>query len=118
MTMGGRYFVLTQSNRIEADNQDFFYHSHQCPTNLLRDVEEVFDPEHGKDPHGILRYVASIDATPESTKALHDMHTLAELFALFQTDGQPPSGAWPESNGGMLDFIARWRRDGNKQGDA
>ncbi len=118
MTMGGRYFVIKQKyGRVQ--NPDYFYHSHQCPTNLLRNVTDVFDPEHGKDPHGILRYVASIDRNAETARGLEDASSLAELLSLFKTDGQPAESQWwPEQDGGMLDFVAYWQRDGRKQGDA
>ncbi len=118
LTMGGRYFVLTQYYRIEEENADYFYHSRQCPTNLLSQVINVFDPEHGEDPHGILRYVSSIEFTLEVDKALNDAASLTELFALFHTDGQPAPSVWPESEGGMHPLVANWQRQVLKRGDA
>jgi hypothetical protein len=91
-------------------NPDFFYHSHQCPQNILQDVTAVFDPAEGHDPHGVLRFVANIEATTEARVRLEQTSTLEALFALFRTDGQPAPSEWPERNGGMLPWIAEARR--------
>lgn len=94
---------------------DFFYHSHQCPANLLRRVRAVFGEEFGeggkRDPHGRLRYVASIEATKEARDKLDNADGLEELFSLFGTDGTPPESAWPEANAGLIPLIAQWRRE-------
>lgn len=118
LKFGDLWLVVDEKwGRIERDHADFFYHSHQCPTNLLHKVRDVFDGD-GSDPHGRLRYVASIEASPEAQKRVEDAHSLAELFAIFDTDGVPPDSEWPEKDRGMLPIIAQWQREAAKRGDA
>lgn len=111
------YLVVNQIGNLVGDvHADFFYHSHQCPTSILSTVEEVFDAR-GNDPHGTMRYVASILDTEETRKRLGAATSLRELFDLFGTDGQPAPTRWPEEDGGMLPFIAEMQREHAKKGD-
>lgn len=88
---------------------DFLFHSHQCPTNIMRSAMEVFDKD-GRDPHGILRFVAALDDTEENRKKLDEAGTREDLFKLFQTDGQDALTEWPEENKGVIPWIAEMRR--------
>ena len=90
---------------------EFFCHSHQCPTNLLHDVMEVYGPDGDHDPHGLIRYVACVDDTPMMRTALEDGPSLHEVMKLFCTDGELPPTEWPERNGGLLPMVAEWRRE-------
>lgn len=116
----GHLFLVVEEPycRVERDHADFFYHSHQCPTNLLRRVEKVYDPAHGHDPHGQLRFIANIVDGEETRSQLDQCATLAEVLALFNTDGTPPPTEWPERDAGVLPMIAEWRREADKKGDA
>lgn len=101
-------------------NPDFFYHSHQCPTNLLSRVTEVFGPSGEPDVHGMIRYVAGIDDTPETRKVLHAgdgsaCPSLRMVMELFKTDGEPIETDWPEGNEGVLPFIAEARRQEHEE---
>jgi hypothetical protein len=102
------YFVHLNRYGGDPEVNDFFYHSHQCPTNLLRDIVDVFNVD-GSDPHGVMRYVADIPWSQETEDSL-DGQTLETLFALFKTDGQPAPTEWPEDDRGMLPWIAELQR--------
>ena len=118
LKLGDLYLVVRETSAyVDRDGADYAYHSHQCPTNLLSQVEHVFDAS-GEDPHGTMRYVASILDTPETRERLGTTGTLASLFALFDTDGQPAPTAWPEENRGVIPWIAEMQRDAAKKGDA
>lgn len=106
------YLVLL--DKYGTTNPDYFYHSHQCPTNLLREVEHVFDAE-GSDPHGTMRFVARVPWSKESGETLESMGGIAELFAFFKTDGQPAPTEWTEENAGVLPFIVDARREDTKK---
>lgn len=108
------YFVMLDKYGGKEDSADYFYHSHQCPTNLLGSVEHVFDAE-GSDPHGMMRFVAQVPWSKDSAENLEHMGSLAELFAFFRTDGQPATTKWPEENAGVLPFIVEARRDDTKK---
>jgi len=99
----------------EADHYDFLVHSHQCPSNLLRATREVFEVEQGSDPHGVLRFVAAIEDTPNNRETLHEEVSLTRLFQVFQTDGVPPPTNWPERNCGMLPGLADFQREHAKR---
>lgn len=105
--------------RIEPDHADYFYHSHQCSTNLLQDVVEVYGPSGEHDSHGLIRYVAGIDDTPETRAALKDRFgcapSLRDVMKLFGTDGEPIATDWPEADGGLIPMIAEWRREEAKK---
>lgn len=108
------YLVLRQPyGRIE--NPDYFYHSHQCPTNLLRYVVDVYAPSGEADVHGMIRFVAAIDDTPETRKVLREHGgqnlSLRKVMELFETDGEPIETDWPESNEGVIPFVAELRRE-------
>lgn len=112
LKLGGLYLVVDEpASRMDDEHADYFYHSHQCPLNLLLRVSDVFDAT-GRDPHGVMRFVANIDATPRARERLEQIQSLAELFHLFGTDGQPQHSEWPEENGGMLPQVAALRRRG------
>lgn len=94
---------------------DFLFHSHQCPTNILHRIEDVFDPEWGQDPHGVMRYVANIPFSAEIKKQLDsNVVSIAELFNMFGTDGTPPKSEWPEKDGGLIPVLARMREQAQK----
>lgn len=121
LKLGDLYLVVDEMQGDDLDEgRDYYYHSHSCPVNFLRRVEEVFDVR-GRDPHGRLRYVASIPGTPENRKAIADdngngtVGSLEGLFALFKTDGQPAPTDWPEDEGGVLPFIVEARREYEKE---
>ncbi len=104
------YLVVEEHFSMKNDpHADYFYHSHQCPQNLFGYVVAVFDKE-GSDPHGILRHIASIDNISDTENALKHVHTLKELFSLFDTDGEPPESEWPAENKGVLDWIVDLRK--------
>ncbi len=105
-------FFVMRNPHVSAspsDSDDYFIHSHQCPTNLIQNAIAAFDAE-GNDPHGIFRLVASRPFTHEGEDALREMSGLAELFAFFGTDGVPASTDWPEEDKGVLSFIAEAQR--------
>lgn len=57
----------------KAQNLDYWYGQHTCPTNWLGDVEEVFVGRN-PDPHGIAQFVRSIPApTPKDGPPFNDM---------------------------------------------
>lgn len=118
LKLGDLYLVHHQKygNYVDSDSADYMYHSHQCPTDILGEIEAVFNAR-GSDPHGVMRYVTSILDTPETTKALEETGSLQALFALFKTDGQPAPTNWPEENGGVIPWIAEMQRDHEKKGD-
>jgi len=95
---------------------DFLFHSHQCPTNIMKDVIEVFDEE-GRDPHGIFRFIAALEDTKENRVALDEAGTREQLLTLFQTDGKEAPSDWPEKNKGVIPWLAALRR-GEYLGDA
>lgn len=101
--------------RISAEHADYFYHSHQCPTNILNDVVEVYDQSGRSDVHGMIRYVGGIDDTPETRSALRDelecTPSLRKVLELFKTDGEPIETNWPEVDGGMIPFVAELQRE-------
>ena len=47
--------------RPDEDTRRYFYEEHTCPTNWLRDVEEVSIGDN-TDPHGLWKFVAVYDA--------------------------------------------------------
>jgi hypothetical protein len=111
------YCVVTGYSLVKGDqyddHADYLFHSHQCPGNIMRSVDEVFDVAEGSDPHGIFRLVAYITDTPENRKKLdhnYGAHTVEELFRVFHTDGQPLPTDWPEQDGGVLSRLAAVQR--------
>lgn len=118
----GLYLVCEHAFH-NPDGHDYFFHSHACPVTLLHSVLEVFEPEHGGDPHGVLRHVASIPDThlarqnlgladlPREPGGAHRLSpSLADVFRIFGTDGQPGPTRWPEENAGVVPLIAELRR--------
>lgn len=109
------YLVRKESyGRVAPENADYFYHSHQCPTNLLRDVVEVYGPSGEHDPHGLIRYVAGVDDTPTLREAIR-APSLRDVMKLFGTDGEPIQTGWPEADGGAIPWIAEMRREEDKK---
>lgn len=93
----------------DDDGFDFLFHSHQCPTNIMHEAEEVFD-EDGRDPHGIFRFIAAIEDTEENRKKLEALGSREDLLKLFNTDGTEAPTNWPAEDKGVLPFIAEGRR--------
>lgn len=105
-----RDLFVVLKDRYGVQNPDYFYHSHQCPTNLMRDVAHVFDAE-GSDPHGVMRFVCSVPWSEHGETLLgEDGCSLAAMLALFGTDGQPSETEWPEDERGVLPFISQMQR--------
>jgi len=98
------------------DSWDYFYHSHECPVNIMKDVVDVYDAEVGSDPHGVFRYVAEIAATKEIEKTLDEgCMTLESVFRLFDTDGKEAPTRWPERDHGVIPWIAELQRQAEKE---
>jgi len=91
-----------------VDWYDYLFHSHQCPTNIMGHIQEVFDKDE-KDPHGLFRFVAAIEDNELNRDNLEDVFKLEELFKFFDTDGSEAFTRWPQENKGVLEFIARER---------
>jgi hypothetical protein len=104
-----QYMVICGYTKDE-DGYDFLVHSHQCPTHLMRSVLQIYDPEQGRDPHGIFRFVAAIDDTDKTRKELDECTSLESIFWLFNTDGDDAPTIWPESNGGVIPGLAAIRK--------
>jgi hypothetical protein len=102
-----------ESDAAEADDaDDYFYHSHQCPTNLLWDVVAVYGPSGEPDQHGMIRYVARIENTSETRKIFEGGNlSLRQLLDLFGTDGEPIASNYPEANEGLIPWIAEMQRN-------
>lgn len=115
----GELYLIVEDYTYEDDAADFLFHSHQCPQNMLRKVIAVFDPEHDSDPHGVMRFVAGIDDTPEARALLGDddrgtnasVTTFAGMLQLFRTDGQPAPSDWPERDNGVIAPLAELQRE-------
>jgi len=75
------------------DHWDYFFHSHQCPSNLFRTVTHVFDNQES-DPHGIVRFVASIPGTDTNHSKIDETYTTNDLLVLFKTNGELPPSEW------------------------
>ena len=43
-----------------VENERYFYNQHTCPTNWLRDIEQI-EFEGDKDPHGVFEFVSVED---------------------------------------------------------
>jgi hypothetical protein len=98
----------------KSDWYDFLFHSHQCPTNMLRHVLELYDVEYGSDPHGTVRFVASIPDTEHNRKLLEGDLSIQQLFVLFATDGQDAPSQFPPENEGLIPWLAELRREYQK----
>lgn len=104
------YVVIDSYGPHDPDKDDwydFLLHSHQCPTNLMRNAVEIFDAKHGFDLHGMFRFIASIPDNEETRDALDSAFELPALFKLFSTDGTEAPTEWPEKERGLLSWIAR-----------
>lgn len=94
----------------DIENWDFLFHSHQCPTNIFSRLQKIFDSEHD-DPHGILRFMASIRATDENIKEFDEsINTVPDLLKFFNSDGFPKDSDWPEENKGVLGWLAQLKK--------
>jgi hypothetical protein len=103
------YVVIAGYSDItgEPDWYDYKFHSHQCPEAIMRSVVAVFCPSEGADPHGVFRYIASVDDNEENTLALNtETATVEQLFRLFGTDGSDAPTNWPEHQRGLIPLIA------------
>ena len=59
--------------RDEAAHKHYFYEEHSCPVNWLR--PEMVSHEGNSDPHGLLRFVVSVDSEtlpPDETSGPND----------------------------------------------
>lgn len=102
------YLVVNSYTKPKQDDRDdwydYLFHSHQCPSNILGSVEEVYDPAEGRDPHGQIRFIAAVpDAGQDVGK---ECGTVEELFRYFHTDGTEAPTNWPEDQHGLIPFIA------------
>lgn len=113
------YLVSKEMLEYDAadDTDDYFYHSHQCPTNLLGDVVAVYGPCGEPDQHGMIRYVARIEDTSETRKIFEGGGSLSLrlLLDLFGTDGEPIASNYPEANEGLIPWLAEMRREEAKK---
>lgn len=92
----------------DAGWYDYFFHSHQCPTNIMHQAEAVFDAAEGDDPHGVFRFVTSIPYDKEEHRILFfNGMSLEVLLRTFGTDGQDAPTDWPEDERGLLPGIAK-----------
>jgi hypothetical protein len=109
----GDSFVTYEEHRLHDpkvdDSYDYFFHSHQCPGNLVRHCLDVYIGGM-RDIHGQIRYVASVEDTPEVRKKLDGVNNLDELLAVFGTDGSLPPTMWPPENEGLIPWLAEMRR--------
>ena len=88
---------------------DYFFHSHQCPYNIMHQVRAVFDAAEGEDPHGSFRFISSIpymEKEEDGGERWTGGMSLEALFRMFKTDGQEAETEWPESERGLLPGIA------------
>ncbi len=92
----------------KPDWYDYLFHSHQCPTNIMGHIQEVFDKDE-RDPHGLFRFVAAVEDTESNREDLEEVFQLGDLFKFFNTDGKEAYTAWPQENKGVLEFIAKER---------
>lgn len=114
----GDIYLLIRERYGRVENPDYFYHSHQCPTNLLGSADRVFSVD-GVDTHGMIRFVASIPFDPETWKRLdQETDSLESLFAIFKTNGLPAPSEWPEENRGVIPWLAEMQREHRSKGDA
>ncbi len=105
----------TRQKNYEYEWYDYLFHSHQCPVNILRSVHAVYCPHDGNDPHGVIRFIAAIPDVRQKINEFSfdpgeqdiDCGTLEELFRVFGTDGTDAPTNWPESQRGLLPFIAQ-----------
>lgn len=47
-----------QSQEEYTDNQRYFYNEHTCPTNWVREIEEI-EFQGDRDPHGVFEFVSA-----------------------------------------------------------
>lgn len=102
------YLVVNRYARPKQDDRedwyDYLFHSHQCPGNILRSVEEVYDPAEGRDPHGQIRFIAAVPDVGQNIGK--ECNTLEELFRYFRTDGAEAPTNWPVEQRGLIPFVA------------
>lgn len=60
-----RFRITRTIDPAYADNTEYFYDSHSCPTNWLGDIDTM-EFEGDQDPHGVIRFVNQFTATPET----------------------------------------------------
>lgn len=75
-------------------NKGFFYESHSCPTNWLRDIERLVI-EDDDDPHGLLLHVRSIEMASATMQPIDGSEP--DVFATFPEIARevvPKGGEW------------------------
>lgn len=98
---------------MEFDNDDHidhFFHSHICPVSILHSAMEVYDADYGSDPHGVLRFIASVPYDEVSENGWHNSYTLERIFQVFKTDGMDALSEWPEEDHGVMHWLAEMQR--------
>lgn len=103
------YFVVEGTK--PKDCHDYSIHSRKCLVNIMGwdKTIEVFCRE-GRDPHGQIRFIASIPDTKENRGRFHfesnnQVWTLTELFKLFSTDGSEIPTNYPIEEAVIIDAI-------------
>lgn len=60
------------------EDEIFLYEEHQCPTNWIDDVQEIFF-DGSDDPHGLFRYVDSSSETREGFEQIENGETATDF---------------------------------------
>lgn len=77
---GPVYFVMDRryhTSDTTQDNEQFFFESHSCPTNWLRDCVAVIE-DGDPDPHGLLKHLRTVEVPRDFDD--DDAKKLAALF--------------------------------------
>lgn len=79
------YFILSTAHPTDSEPEStkFFYESHSCPTNWLRDIEMI-SIEGDQDPHGLIEYIGS--APFDQSVADDCNHDWSETFPVIGTE--------------------------------
>ncbi len=111
----GNLYVVSGPYRVGPDDEyDYFFHSHQCPSNIFRNTRAVYAPDYGEDPHGVFRFVASIPLSEIEDDRFGGGDTLESLFRTFKTDGRDAPTQWPEADHGVIPWVAEMQRQHEK----
>jgi len=81
---------IMHGDKIDHENNAYYYNEHTCPTNYLQDAEVVIIGK-DNDPHGLFEYVKSVPHPGEDVE-VHNMD-IEELAKLFNIDGAIITGA-------------------------
>lgn len=116
LRLGDLYVVAGPYRRHGGDEDwyDYFFHSHQCPENIFRKTLALYAPDWGEDPHGVLRFVASVPLEEIEDDRFDGGDTLESLFRTFKTDGKDAPTQWPEADRGVLPWLAEMQRQRKK----